>query len=71
MEVGHGGLVEADSEETAEKMELSAAEVQEGWASVFVARTRNSLTPSIRREKKQTKRYHECSKETNTEHVQL
>lgn len=49
-EVGHGGLVEADREEAAEKMELSAAEVQEGWASVFVARTSNSLTLSIERE---------------------
>lgn len=50
-EVGHGGLVEADREEAAEKMELSAAEVQEGWASVFVACTSNSLTLSIEREK--------------------
>lgn len=46
-----GGFVEADGEETAEKMELSTAEVQEGWASVFVACTHNSLTLSIKREK--------------------
>lgn len=48
--MGHGGLVEADREEAAEKMELSTAEVQEVWASVFVAHTHNSLTLSIERE---------------------
>lgn len=53
--MAHGGLVEPDSEETAEKTELSAAKVQEGWAAVSVVCTRDSLTPSFKREKQQTK----------------
>lgn len=47
--------MEPDSEEKAEKTELSAAKVQEGWAAVSVVCTRDSLTPSFKREKQQTK----------------